>query len=664
MILDEIVLHDFGVYGGHQSINLAPVSKTQPIILFGGLNGGGKTTLLDALQLCLFGNMAKCAGRGQLNYDEYLRRSIHNQAIAPEAAVELAFRHKVDGEMQNLRLTRSWSVGETVRERFSVTRNGVVDKAASDHWGVQVEDFIPARIADLFLFDGEKVEGYADLDQAPGLIKSAVQNLLGLDVVERLGSDLNSIERRKKADLKTPEETEALGRLRDEIQKLATERGRLVVERAAATVEIDRLRRRFEDLDAQYDKEGGSIFEDRGRLEAELAVAERGLDAMERSMRELASGAAPLRLVSNLLEGVHQRAIVEDRARRSLQTAEVVAEEHDALLGHPALRELSKDVLTDLKAHASERLSVLRAAASEPILLNLEAGASTAISDLIRTELVDIGSASGDLLKEEALIKEQIRACKSLLAAVPNQSAIAELQVQREAARDSLKIAEYEQSRRETDIGRFDRDIAAKRERETKLLESSAREQFEQDDVRRVLIHSSRVRDTLELFREAVVKRHVSRIEGFVLESFQHLIRKPTLVSGLKIDPHDFTIELSGSSGQKLTSDRLSAGERQLLAIALLWGLAKTSGRPLPTVIDTPLGRLDSEHRTRLVKRYFPFASHQVLLLSTDEEITRGYYDALKPMIGRSYRLHYDQGQSRTIVEDGYFEGEEGQQWQ
>jgi DNA sulfur modification protein DndD len=167
MILDEIVLHDFGVYGGRQKIELTPTAADKPVILFGGLNGGGKTTLLDALQLCFFGNIAQCAGRADLAYDEYLRRSVHHGAAAPEAAVEVAFRHTVGGEVQNWRLTRSWTAGDSVRERFQVIRNDRLDRAASEQWSAQVEDFIPARIAHLFLFDGEKVEGYADLNRPP-----------------------------------------------------------------------------------------------------------------------------------------------------------------------------------------------------------------------------------------------------------------------------------------------------------------------------------------------------------------------------------------------------------------------------------------------------------------------------------------------------------------
>ena len=87
--------------------------------------------------------------------------------------------------------------------------------------------------------------------------------------------------------------------------------------------------------------------------------------------------------------------------------------------------------------------------------------------------------------------------------------------------------------------------------------------------------------------------------------------------------------------------------------------MAKASGRPLPTAIDTPLGRLDTAHRMNLVERYFPFASHQMLLLSTDEELTGEYLDRLRPWIGRTYTLAYDDNAERTRVVPGYFDSTE-----
>ena len=88
-----------------------------------------------------------------------------------------------------------------------------------------------------------------------------------------------------------------------------------------------------------------------------------------------------------------------------------------------------------------------------------------------------------------------------------------------------------------------------------------------------------------------------------------------------------------------------------------MWGLARVSGKHLPVAIDTPLGRLDSSHRQNLVERYFPSASHQVILLSTDTEITEFEVEKLREMeaIAQEYLLEYDPHTRQTIVKPGYF---------
>ena len=151
------------------------------------------------------------------------------------------------------------------------------------------------------------------------------------------------------------------------------------------------------------------------------------------------------------------------------------------------------------------------------------------------------------------------------------------------------------------------------------------------------------------------VRRHLARIEEHVLRSLQQLLRKSDLIGAISIDPETFTVELQRGDGSPLSARQLSAGERQLLAVALLWGLAQASGRPLPIVIDTPLGRLDGQHRTHLIERYFPHASHQVILLSTDQEIDETAWQRLKPAIGHSYYLNHPAGAGGTTVENGYF---------
>jgi DNA sulfur modification protein DndD len=188
-----------------------------------------------------------------------------------------------------------------------------------------------------------------------------------------------------------------------------------------------------------------------------------------------------------------------------------------------------------------------------------------------------------------------------------------------------------------------------------KLGEHETEVRVAEDDRQRMLKHSQRVRETLKKFRTRVVRRHTASIEALMLESFRKLLRKSELVTGLTINPKTFEPTLTGRDGKALPFDRLSAGERQLLATSLLWGLARASGRPVPTIIDTPLGRLDSSHRRHLIERYFPCASHQILLLSTDEEIVGPYFQALKPFITRTYLLEHNESLGLTEIKSGYF---------
>jgi DNA sulfur modification protein DndD len=117
----------------------------------------------------------------------------------------------------------------------------------------------------------------------------------------------------------------------------------------------------------------------------------------------------------------------------------------------------------------------------------------------------------------------------------------------------------------------------------------------------------------------------------------------------------DFSVTLYDRQSQPLPKAQLSAGEKQIYAISMLWALGKVSGRPLPIIVDTPLARLDREHRKLLVRHYFPVASHQVILLSTDTEVDQSSFVELRRHITREYNLEFDPAECDTTIAPGYF---------
>jgi DNA sulfur modification protein DndD len=172
-----------------------------------------------------------------------------------------------------------------------------------------------------------------------------------------------------------------------------------------------------------------------------------------------------------------------------------------------------------------------------------------------------------------------------------------------------------------------------------------------------IITATIKAQEILKIFRERLTLRKLNKLEEEVKNCFLYLLHKFDLVHRIAFDHDTFSLSLYDMTGQLVPKHRLSAGEKQLLAIAFLWGLAKVSGRRLPIAIDTPLGRLDSSHRQNLVERYFPSVSHQVILLSTDTEIGKQEVFTLREnlAIAREYLLHYDSTTRRTHIHPGYF---------
>ncbi|MCP1446904.1 DNA sulfur modification protein DndD, partial [Priestia megaterium] len=120
-------------------------------------------------------------------------------------------------------------------------------------------------------------------------------------------------------------------------------------------------------------------------------------------------------------------------------------------------------------------------------------------------------------------------------------------------------------------------------------------------------------------------------------------------------DINTYTIRLYNDRMQEISIQDRSAGEMQMIASALIWALTKASDLSLPVVIDTPLGRLDSYHRNHLINHYYKELSEQVIILSTDTEITQEYVTLMEKNSYKQYMLDYDENKKYTVIRDGYF---------
>ncbi|MFE4650490.1 DNA sulfur modification protein DndD [Streptomyces sp. NPDC056707] len=666
MLLRKITLEEFGAYRGKQSLDLTP-KKNKPIILIGGLNGCGKTTLLDAIQLVLYGNRARCSGRGTKAYETYLRESINRKADPSRgSAITLEFTVMAGGHEHYYRVVRSWHIsGKTLKEFLNVyvdetygervkTQRSVVpqwkfNRLLSEGWADHVESLLPLEIASLAFFDGEKIESLANPDRAASVIESAVQSLLGVSTVQQLRNDLLALQRRQKL-------SEEEQHLLDNIRAQEAEREAVLSqydvahqELAHSRSELGKAQRKLDSLEKAFADEGGDLFTRRVELESDKKQALARLAQVRTELTQLAAGPLPLLMVAPLLDDVRQQARSEQEAQQSAQVLEVL-EERDRWLLELMPDATRAEVLKRLDDDRAERAAKTQLAVD--LRLPHDALAQlTVLDELLQRDT----QRSAQLLHSAAEFAEQLDQLDRQLAGVPAQDKVEALQVARGEQIVEVTRCEATRDRATAKL----EDLKRRREHVTTLLERAHKEfvrtKVKAEEVERVIKYSEKARDTLERFGSALLDRHISGLEVAVLQSFKALMRKQGLVHDLRIDTDKFILTLADADGEAIDPARLSAGERQLLAVSLLWGLMRVAGNRLPSVIDTPLGRLDSRHREHLVDRYFPNASDQVLLLSTDEEIDEYLLGRLEKSVARTYTLVHDDTEFTTAVVEGYW---------
>lgn len=646
MIIDAITLENFGTYAGIQTIDLSP-TPGRPVVLLIGLNGAGKTTFLDAVLLALYGRRAKCSNRGSLGYEDFLRRSIHRYGDHDHAAITLRLRRHEAGREETLEVRRSWT--REVGDLLDVTINGARDPVATKHWDEVVDRLLPLGIANLFFFDGEKIEQLANVDEAEAIMRTAFNGLLGLEVVDRLESDLRVVERRKAATAGDKDDTEELRRLGEEIDQLARAREKALAERASLQNDHDWWQKTEQQVRAEFQRQGGQHYLERETLRERRAAIDKVILQDENILRALAGGVLPLLLVRPLLEATTKTLAEERASEQGERFLDLLIARDARILEELQSQKIATTTLARVKQVFANDQESRRVKKHGRRALNLDDTALHELHGLPDTLRADAGEA--EQVTRRILVAEREREeLQRRLDSVPDDSRILPILAEVTDSEKKLTAVRKRIAERDEELGRLERELASYEGKRNSVSQRVAERDIARLDDVRTIRYAARVRETLVSFREAVLRRHASHISQLILDSFRVLVRKEALIDDVRINTTTLCVQLFDKRGNPIPPERLSAGERQLLATALLWGLGRAAGRPLPVIIDTPLGRLDGTHRRRLLTNYIPNASHQVIVLATDEEISDEEISILEPSIARKHLLQYEDSTMCTTV--------------
>jgi DNA sulfur modification protein DndD len=665
LIFRELVLQNFGPYRERQAIQFAPgdsvdrldpPSEPPPLVLLGGLNGGGKTTLLDAIRLALYGQRSKCSTRGNLSYSAFLRQCINRHAADEElTCIELAFQETLNGQPHEFRVLRSWNLAlKCGKDNLEVSISNRFDKTLTQSWDERIEDILPLGISNLFLFDGEQIKELAEQDALPSGAIEATRILLGLELPDLLSRDLNVLINRKLKELDRSPELSSLDDLQQELEAKRQECEAAEQDTAAIYVRLKRARVGQDETRERFIIQGGKLAGERELLARQLEQMQIEVETHQQSLKELAAGALPLVLLQPLLKQAQTQGHKELQHQQYQIAKQLLAQRDRELLELIARLNLPVRKAEQLQVFLKEQNRKLETATpEEKIWLNADRNSIAQLEHTLKFQLpAEQQSARQHLLRLREL-EESIDTIQGCLATAASPETYERLIRELETAEANVISLSTEYAKA--------RALHEKLLKEHDLLKKQLIEYTEaviaRNNDNQFVAAVDEIQKKLQIFREQLKLRKLNQLESLITECFHELVRKSDLVQRVAVDPETFALSLFDHHGRALSKHRLSAGEKQMLATALLWALARASNWQLPVAIDTPLGRLDSYHKQNLVDRYFPQASHQVILLSTDTEIGKTEVQQLrkKALISYEYLLKYDSQKHQTVVVPGYF---------
>lgn len=663
MIIKKLVLHNFRVFRGTHEIDLTPQQKVinekngiyteRPIILFGGLNGAGKTSILTAIRLALYGRLAFEHMVQNQDYIDQLTALVHNgtsEMNRPnEASIELSFTYNKDGQESEFTVIRSWKRGHKDRLKL-IQNNKPLDELNYDQCQGFLNELIPHGIADLFFFDGEKIAALAE-DSSGKVLQTAVRRLLGLDVVSKLKDDLSIYLKRQDAKELGSSHQEKLSLLENQKNEYLKKAEKIRFDADIVKARIELLNADIGKHESQLAVEGGAFALTKGQEQERVNTLLKEKEQLEKAIRHEFEGTLPFALAKNTLANL----LVHLKQETELKQTQHFTKELNLFL---------EKLKRDMAFRSKETYQIAKEAIEDQLTGYLNEKPKGEV-------ILDISERETGMIQQAIEIDsvrswERFDQARTRLSEVEHALEQASTNIQRAPDDEQLmslfgRIRELD-SKRQAEVQTYKQLLNDAKQVTVEALNIARQIQKLHDKARSLYGETNAVRyasesiNLLDEYSKVLTLARVKKLETTFASAYQKLARKEDLQISARINPDNFDVELIDENSSAINRKSLSAGEKQIYAIAILEALAKTSGRQLPVIIDTPLGRLDSHHRDKLIEHYFPYASHQVVLLSTDTEVDERYFAThLQDDISHAYQISFDSKTKSSRLVEGYF---------
>lgn len=642
MQIQEIELKNFRPYYGTTTIS-PQTEKEKPLILIQGKNDTGKTSLFTAIRFCLYGASSR------EERDKHINRRAATEA-AGTTKVSITFEHQ--GELFIVERGIEYAQANSARDRRSTDwyrevrkpDEIVVERSSSEpEYRRFINRFIPENIAQFFFFDAEQLEEFEeDHDET---VRESIETVLGIQEIENAIDDLEGRKTTFERELSETESTidkvnklrSELGELLDELDEIGDEKeGRIKqkyekIETKRKSLEdiqdalnkaegADELRENIADLDTKINNKQNELNEDllpeRDEIRREIGpfIIATGSDTFLNTF-EIQGVKGETGVIQSLLDRdtcICGEDLTEEKRQRLLDRFNRLHGREQRLLGE--LKQIADDIQIDVetKLHHYQRIqSSIRESRQEIVDLKTE-------RDELQDKLDSIEQEYSEELKEKkSRLNNEIKQLESDVEELKNRRAVLESDkkdLNRRIA--SLEGASEEKSRFSSLINLTERCTRAFEEIKQELVES----------------------------RRKAVEQKAS-------ETFNKLTNRPEYYERLEITPNYELRVVTEDATRSIEEQDPSAGARQIIAYSFIAGLSAFTTRNAPVVIDTPIGRLDPEHKNNLIRHYHEF-SDQVVVLYQPNELQTEDIELMEKYIAKHYRIVIQDDEVSSTIEE------------
>lgn len=661
MYFTRIELHNYGIYKGTHIISLQNKVGNRNITLIGGMNGRGKTTILDAIFIAFFG--ARCLKIIQdknINYSKFLYNRINKSAIDDTTyiAVTCAMDNSNESELKIKRIWKREEKGKKIIDTLEVWKDGQKDTYLSQNWNYYVEEILPLGIARFFFFDNEKFSQIAD-DDSFEQIKESIKSIIGVTTIDKLIEDMKKLIKDKSSIIRSEENLQLKHEQEEnesQIEKLEREIAAKNFDAAHIKPKLEKNIADLEIAEQNFWKHGGLLGLNKDEIEKHREKLQVKDNELKQQILDLSvSAATPLTLCKSLVIEAYNESKNNEVHLARQYSEPIISDIHERIV-QKIKQVFSKDSIYEMLLKIIDtEFSAYRSNQSINPVESLSPSTMMLFEKLINGGFEEIYNKCAYLKKatmdnENALLQidAHLNNNAEQNGALELYNTIKELEAAK--AENTLRL---ENIRNEIENLRLQKEFLEKKRYQ--IIKKMVEYESENADDAKIIKYAAITIEVMQEFKLRLQQEKVHKLETNITRCFNYLAQKERMVSSVEINPDTLNITLRDYAGGELLKSQLSAGEKQMFAISILWGLALSSGYQLPVVIDTPMARLDSAHRNNFINKYLPNASTQVIVLSTDEEIYGKYLDDIQSYVNTYYTLIYNESEQCSSIVPGYF---------